>query len=487
MRISLVGIALCGTLAGCSPEPEAPFVVPPETRPAELVCATSLGNWADRIAALPGVAPASVVPIPQFEPSGEPGPGATSAWVRDSWLFLRRSAIPAVLLLPGNDAFHAWIADRFPIVPLAARTAAERGWPAQRYDAGGNIIASPPLGRRHPHGRLIIGARLQDEIKGFLARQAVQTGPDGRLIEVDTSALRTGHVDEIIGFVPATDPPGFRLILPDSSAALALLRSTPRDRALFYTEGSREGTGRITAAGTRYVQDDGRDLSEANWRYVRIIGGTGAGQVGRIAKVEKHRLWIDKVWDLRGRHPANSPTQALQAALNGQAESMPIWIEVPDDTSRYLVAEGSQHWLDGAGEPVPALITAGELADDKAIADAAARSEKRIAAVEGLLLRELGIGAGHVLRLPVLQIDDGEGSDTWCLTPNPVNLLNLGGLVVVLKTFGPRTAPPDDSTDVLARAIRTALAPRDLCFLDGWDALHRNNGGPRCGTNVLRR
>ena len=218
-----------------------------------------------------------------------------------------------------------------------------------------------------------------------------------------------------------------------------------------------------------------------------IIAGAGTGQVGRIAKAAAHRLWVDKVWDLRSRPPADSPTRTLQAPLNGQAASMPIWIEVPDSTSRYLLVEGSQHWLDGAGEPIPAVITAGELANDKAIADAAARFDKRVAAIESLLCRELGIRSDHVLRLPVLHIDNGRGGDAWCLTPNPVNLLNLEGLVIVLKTFGPRTNPADDSTDVLAHAIRTALAPRDVRFLDGWDALHRDNGGPRCGTNVLRR
>ncbi len=487
MQLRLVALVLFVVLAGCSPEPEAPFIVLPDTRPPELIYATSLGRWSDQLAELPGIDPTSVIPIPQFESNGEPGPGATSAWARDSWLFLRRGEVPAVLLMPGNDAFHAWIADRFPAVPVATRTAAQRGWPDQRYDAGGNVLASPPLGDKYPHGRLIVGAGLQDEIRTFLACQKVQAGPDGRLIAVDTSALRTGHVDEIIGFVPAAGTPPFRLVLPDPAAALELLRNVPRDRAIFYTEGSREAIGRVTRAGTRYVDDADRDFSEAKWRYVRIIAGTGTGQIGRIAKAEACRLWVDKVWDLRGRPPSDSPTRALQAALNGQAESMPIWIEVPDGTSRYLVVEGSQLWLDGAGEPVPAIITAGELADDKAIADAAERSAKRIAAAKDVLRRELGIGAEHILRLPVLHIDDGEGGDAWCLTPNPVNLLNLGRLVVVLKTFGPRTNPPDDATDVLARAIHTALAPRDVRFLDGWDALHRDNGGPRCGTNVLRR
>jgi hypothetical protein len=54
--------------------------------------------------------------------------------------------------------------------------------------------------------------------------------------------------------------------------------------------------------------------------------------------------------------------------------------------------------------------------------------------------------------------------------------------------FGPRRKPADPESDVFRQAWKVAFASLGLRaqFLDGWDGLHRLDGGARCATNVLR-
>ena len=164
---------------------------------------------------------------------------------------------------------------------------------------------------------------------------------------------------------------------------------------------------------------------------------------------------IDRTWDLRGE----SPTAAVRAAREGRPETMPVWFDVPDQTSRYVAVGDSRiRWC----KPPACFLQPGRLhhsAEDEAV------------------------------RLPVLFCSDGGGGAVAALAPNPVNLVCCGREVVLLDPFGPRESPADESTDVFRRAWTLALrrcGARPV-FLDGWDSLHRLDGGARCGTNVLRK
>jgi hypothetical protein len=59
---------------------------------------------------------------------------------------------------------------------------------------GGDIMISPPH-QDHPYGRAIVGTRAQDALP-YLNGQGVH----GEAVELDTSWLFVGHVDEIIAF-----------------------------------------------------------------------------------------------------------------------------------------------------------------------------------------------------------------------------------------------------------------------------------------------
>jgi len=103
--------------------------------------------------------------------------------------------------------------------------------------------------------------------------------------------------------------------------------------------------------------------------------------------------------------------------------------------------------------------------------------------------RALGLKADEVVRLTVLFCAGEPGGAVAALVPNPVNLVCLGGSVLLLRPFGPREKPADGITDVFLRAWTDALERLGArpVLLDGWDALHRRDGGARPGTNILRQ
>ena len=103
------------------------------------------------------------------------------------------------------------------------------------YDSFGNLEASPPVtvdGVEYPFGRVYYGRHnnvgLNSTLANFLITQEVQAP-----FELDTTWLCVGHVDEFSSFVPdATAPQGFRLVLADVPAGIALLESLPGNFAI---------------------------------------------------------------------------------------------------------------------------------------------------------------------------------------------------------------------------------------------------------------
>ena len=86
---------------------------------------------------------------------------------------------------------------------------------------GGNIEAAPPV-QNFPYGRLVVGSTLQSNAKVFLKAQKIQTD-NGNLIELPTDWLQTGHVDEVMTFVPVGS--GFKVLVADLQLAIDLLRT----------------------------------------------------------------------------------------------------------------------------------------------------------------------------------------------------------------------------------------------------------------------
>lgn len=485
MRHRLLISTVAAILAGCSAGPR--FTVCPETAPAVRAYASALGGWADRLA--PAIRP---VPTTAVDAQESPGPvtvAAMQAWTRDAWLFGCLDGAPAALMLGSDDTLAPWARNHLAADGVKVLSAGRpREWPRSRYDAGGNVIVSPPQ-PGWPMGRIIVGRDMQLAIKKFLAASRSQTDAWGRLIEVDTSWLRVGHADELVAFVPSPGAPGFKLVTPDAQSALRIVRAAPPDRAVFAGAGSAELAGQVSGAGARFLEDASRDFSGAPWKYVRIVSGAGAGQVARIAAARDHRLMVECVWNLHDYSGRASAATGLAGAVTSVCDRQPVWFDWPDRTSRYLLVQDSQMFVDAANEPVPAVVSAGELARDPVLAAAAERANRRIAATRQRVVRALGLRDGDCVPLPVLVIDDGAGEQAWWLSPNPVNLLNVNGRVVVLRPFGPRAQAGDDATDLFAGEVLRQLAAASsasVVVLDGWQPLHRGNGGARCGTNVLR-
>lgn len=100
--------------------------------------------------------------------------------------------------------------------------------PDTTFDSTGNLEVTPPCrskaGKDYPFGRIYYGPgrpgeKMDAEFKDFLNRQIVQAP-----IEIDTNWLQVGHVDEIISFVPAPGPKGFKLLLASPRLAYDILR-----------------------------------------------------------------------------------------------------------------------------------------------------------------------------------------------------------------------------------------------------------------------
>jgi protein-arginine deiminase len=108
--------------------------------------------------------------------------------------------------LPGSIPYH-------PGMPLPRRR-----W----IDWYGNLEVTPPV-EGYPFGRVLVGKQgplgFHPEVLAFLEHQSYQWPP----VEVDTSWTVIGHVDEVVQFVPAPDPPGFKVLLPSPERARELL------------------------------------------------------------------------------------------------------------------------------------------------------------------------------------------------------------------------------------------------------------------------
>lgn len=91
-------------------------------------------------------------------------------------------------------------------------------------DSFGNLEVLPAYAG-HPLGRLFHGnvaARSSDpKLRDFLNAQRVQ----GPVLEVDTSWLLVGHVDEVVSFIPADTPRGWKMLVASPRAARAQLQA----------------------------------------------------------------------------------------------------------------------------------------------------------------------------------------------------------------------------------------------------------------------
>jgi protein-arginine deiminase len=108
---------------------------------------------------------------------------------------------------------------------------------ATSYDSFGNLEASPPVtvnGVAYPFGKIYYGrvgtSGLNSTLGNFLASQKVQAP-----FQLPTNWLCVGHVDEYSSFLPdPASPKGFKLVIADVPAALAVLGAIAPSATLPY-------------------------------------------------------------------------------------------------------------------------------------------------------------------------------------------------------------------------------------------------------------
>jgi protein-arginine deiminase len=122
-----------------------------------------------------------------------------------------------------DSQIRQMLQDRQAVIVDAGKPRTQTRW----IDWYGNLEATPPhihaQRRSFPYGRILTGRQkdlaMHPGIMSFLEAQRLQWPP----IVVDTSWLLIGHVDEVVNFVPAKNPAGFRVLLPSPNAARNVL------------------------------------------------------------------------------------------------------------------------------------------------------------------------------------------------------------------------------------------------------------------------
>jgi protein-arginine deiminase len=100
--------------------------------------------------------------------------------------------------------------------------------PMGSLDSMGNLETIPPYshnGRSYPAGRVIMG---HNPGKGYEPSSAVRTFLTSQGMQdplfIDTSLTFVQHVDELVQFLPANTPRGWRMAVADPDAAMKVLR-----------------------------------------------------------------------------------------------------------------------------------------------------------------------------------------------------------------------------------------------------------------------
>ncbi len=452
LPVVCVLLLLVVATAGCAWEAKQPSSV--SSSMVVIVCGGwDIGGRIGKVLAACGV-DASVAEIPPFGRDGTATAALLYPWVRDEWFVLDGS----VLYLPGRSGGLDWWMDRFVrklgLKKVVLGSQQERT-PFSRFDEGGNILPVPGT------DVLVVGKGMHVDLKSFLSRRF-------RLLEVDTSLLRTGHVDEIVSVVRGR---GKELVcfVADPRGGLELLGKVPSDRPLLVPPGTRWCVGVVRGSGRRSVVLAESPPAGVTWKFIRVLSGKGAAQTARIREVKGNRVVVEDVWSFRGR----SPVYAVMEARSGVNLRMPVWFVPPEDGAEVVLSSGSLMWLDGGGEEFPAIVTAGEVRADPSVVGAAGALEKLVYGRGGVVNTLRGrFGRMKVRRLPVVACRDETGRVSWLL-PDPVNMLVLDGCALTSTTF----LPPMD--EVCRKVVLAAV--REVYFLDAWK-LNRMYGGVRCAS-----
>ncbi len=314
---------------------------------------------------------------------------------------------------------------------------------------GGNIEASPPT-QGAPLGKLVIGNAVlggggeddRDFMDPDVLRVLFKQGKQP-VVQIDTTWLHVGHVDEVMTFAPNRSSPaggGFALLEASPALAMALLRGA-RDR--FFAGLSPADRGRY--------------------------GNEPSGVLGRLTDLGASpvtRLHRGKVWTHRHQRPAGAEVpnileppliyQRLSQAMNGGLSLTA--------TSGGVNIHGIRYWPgEGPLRHYPADITVLELLfaelDSQNTSTNDHIAEHRMKSVADML--EVEFPQPRKLPLPVVfdRVTNVLAHfQTSAFTSNVVNMQVINGHLMVPRPYGPRMRV-DDARAVITNAMRACDVP----------------------------
>ena len=265
---------------------------------------------------------------------------------------------------------------------------------------GGNIEIAPPAGPGLS-GRPVIGnssSRPMDQaVLDFLGGQA-----GGNPIEIDTSWLKVGHVDELISFVPTPATVNKWAILQNSTTvAFAILMEAVRF----------------------YFQDDTLDIDKTDWSTIN-------GPSGYLGDENKDRfvstLLRGKYWEFQ--------FDRTEAAI---PQIMPQRIYLANQSSLFTGAPDVKFDVFAAAiSPLEILRLEQRFRMNRDV-------EKLLDELTAQLRKELD--NPDIIYLPaIFDIPEGNMTESFC--PNLVNLQVVGSHLMMPRPFGPRMKAADAVT-----------------------------------------
>jgi hypothetical protein len=324
---------------------------------------------------------------------------------------------------------------------------------------GGNLEASPPTANA-PLGKLVIGNVtlrsaagdewdfMDPDLLRLLYKQAKQP-----IVQLNTTWLHVGHVDEVMTFAPDTANPGgggFAVLQASPALAMRLLRGA-RDR--FFAG--------LTSAERAHYETPPSGAS--------LVRHTDLG-TSPITRLHRGKLWIHRHEPRTGDElpDIQEPPQIYQrlsqymsgsAATTTTPGGINIW------GLRYWPGEGPPRTYP-ADITVPELLFAEKDDADVSTNDHIAASHMR--SVEDSM-RD-GFPGPRTFPLPVL-FDRVSSVANWTNNPfafqtsgftsNVVNLQIVNGRLLVPRPYGPRMRP-DDAVAVITEAMAACGVPESV-------------------------
>lgn len=303
---------------------------------------------------------------------------------------------------------------------------------------GGNIEASPPTADARL-GKLVIGNAVVNGERDFMDPDLLRLLYKQRkqpVVQLDTTWLDVGHVDEIMSFVPDRrgSGSGFALLCASSGLAMRLLR----------------------AAQDCY-------LSGISVDHTQNIVRRPSGVLPRLMTEGSHpvsRLFRGKVWEHRHRRPEGDETpqvleppriyQDVSQAMNGGDPS--------DPDSGGINIHGLRYWPgEGPDRVYPADITVSELIYGDQSLDGLSTNDYIDSAYLVQAGNALGSAFPQARRLPLPVMFDRVGNiaawrespssfSTSAFTPDVINLQPINGRLLIPRPYGPRMRLADAIT-----------------------------------------